>query len=33
VEHLKGSSIGPALVLPTNTRLSCKGLSVTNTLA
>jgi hypothetical protein len=33
VEHLKGSSIGQAPVLPTSIRLSWKGLPGTNTLA
>jgi hypothetical protein len=33
VEHLKGSSIGQAPILPTNIRLSWKGLAGANTLA
>jgi hypothetical protein len=33
VEHLEGSSIGQAPVLPTNVRLSWKGLPETNALA
>ncbi len=33
MEHLEGSSIGQAPVLPTNIRLSWKGLPGTNTLS
>jgi hypothetical protein len=32
-EHLKGSSIGLVLALPTNNRLGWKGFPATNTLA